>query len=164
MVQGGKPWGKGLSSAPGVGSRPAMPRSDPIPAILDGLTQADTALHNGDAGPRKRLWSSQEPVSLFGAVITKTGRGPIDETFDWLASRFSSCESFDYEVLAAEASGDLAYIVGIEHTVASAGGAPPAPYSLRVTTILRREAEGWKVVHRHGSPVDAAATAQLSRL
>lgn len=46
-----------------------------------------------------------------------------------------------YDVVAAGISGDLAYIVGIEHTTASVGGAPPAPYSLRVTTILRRKGD-----------------------
>ena len=48
---------------------------------------------------------------------------------------------------------DLAYIVGIEHTTASVRGAPAVPYSLRVTTIFRREGGEWKVVHRHGDPV-----------
>lgn len=84
----------------------------------------------------------------------------------WLAERFSNCESFEYEVIAAGASGDLAYIVGIEHTTASVWGAPPEPYALRVTTIFRREDGEWKVVHRHGDPVPESVSArgQLNRM
>ncbi len=98
-------------------------------------------------------------MTLFGAAVTKTGWAEIGPTFHWLASNFSNCESFQYEVVAAGVSGDLAYIVGIEHTTASVGGAPPDTYSLRVTTVLRREDGEWKVVHRHGDPVPDSASA-----
>jgi ketosteroid isomerase-like protein len=70
--------------------------------------------------------------------------------------------SSEYEVLAAGASGDLAYIVGIEHTTASIGGAAPKSYSLRATTIFRREDGEWKVVHRHGDPYDASTGAVVA--
>lgn len=50
---------------------------------------------------------TQGPVTLFGAVATKTGWEEIGPTFDWLASAFSNCESFEYEVVAAGVSDDL---------------------------------------------------------
>ncbi len=128
------------------------------------LTEAETALHNGDAGPRSTIWSHTDPVTLFGAAVTKSGWGDIGPTLDWLASRFSNCESFEYEVIAADASDDLAYVVGIEHTTASIGGVPPVPYSLRVTTIFRREDGEWKVVHRHGDPYDTSADGMVADL
>ncbi len=88
-----------------------------------------------------------------------TGWPSIEATFDWLGSRFSDCTAFDIEVVAAGASGDLAYLVAFEHTTAAIGGEPPAPYVLRVTTIFRREAGAWKVVHRHADPLpDRAST------
>jgi ketosteroid isomerase-like protein len=61
-------------------------------------------------------------------------------------------------VVAAGASGDLAYLVAYEHTTASIGGDPPAPYTLRVTTLFRREAGAWKVVHRHADPLPGSAS------
>jgi ketosteroid isomerase-like protein len=129
--------------------------------MLPRLEEADRALHNGNPELRKAIWSHNDPVTLFGAVATKSGWNEIGPTFDWLASTFSNCESFKYEVVAADVSGDLAYIAGIEHTRASVGGAPAAPYSLRVTTILRREDGNWKVIHRHGDPVpDSDSTAE----
>ena len=130
------------------------------------LTACDTAIHDGDAGPRGAMWSHREPVTLFGAVMTRTGWDEIAPAFDWLASRFANCAGFRYEVLAAGASGDLAYVAGIEHTTASIAGAPPKPYALRVTTVFRREDGEWKVVHRHGDafPENDSASAQLTRM
>ena len=130
-----------------------------LASMLPRLKAADTALHNGDAAPRKALWSTTDPVKVFGAAMMTTGWPEIEATFDRLATRFSDCTSFDIEVVAAEARGDLAYLVAIEHTTASIAGDTPAPYSLRVTTIFRREAGAWKVVHRHAdSLLDGAST------
>jgi ketosteroid isomerase-like protein len=41
--------------------------------VLPRLLAADTALHNGDAAPRKAMWSTTEPVTLFGAAMMTTG-------------------------------------------------------------------------------------------
>jgi ketosteroid isomerase-like protein len=106
------------------------------------------------------VWSRTEPVTLFGAAVSTTGWSAIGATFDRLGTTSSDCQSFDYEVVAAGVSGDLGYIVGIEHTTASIGGAAPAPYSLRVTTVFRREAGEWRVVHRHADPAPDSATDQ----
>jgi ketosteroid isomerase-like protein len=128
------------------------------------LMEAETALHNGDSSPRAAIWSHKEPVTLFGAAATKSGWGQIGPKFDWLASNFSNCTSYENEVLATGVSGDLAYIVGIEHTTASVGGAAPKSYSLRVTTIFRHEDGEWKVVHRHGDPYDTSTGAVVAEL
>lgn len=138
-------------------------QEDFLRATLPRLLEADTALHNGDARPRSAVWSHNDPVTLFGAVLTKSGWAEVGAAFEWLASRFSNCESFDYEVIAADASGDLGYIVGIEHTTASVAGAPPEPYALRVTTIFRRENGEWKVIHRHGDPAPQSSSAEVQR-
>lgn len=137
-----------------------------VEATLPRLLEADAALHNGDASLRIALWSHHDPVTLFGAAKSASGWGEIGGLFEWLETRFSNCESFDYEVIAADASGDLGYIVGIEYTTASVGGAPPEAYSLRVTTVLRREDDEWKVVHRHADPAPESATTrkQIDRI
>jgi len=132
---------------------------DFLSGTMPRLIEADTALHDGDARLRRAMWSHNEPVTLFGAAATKTGWAEVQSVFDWLASNFTHCESFDYEVMAAGASGDLAYVVGIEHTSASVEGRAPSPYQLRVTTIFRREGGEWKVVHRHGDPVPGGEAA-----
>ena len=35
--------------------------------IKTTLYDAELALHNGDAGPRRAIWSRTEPVSVLGA-------------------------------------------------------------------------------------------------
>ena len=133
---------------------------DFLSSVLPTLHEAETAFHNGDAGPRMAIWSHDDPVTLFGALLTKNGWAELAPAFQFLASRFSNCESYDLEVIAAGVSGDLAYIVGNEHTTAAVGGAAPEPYALRVTTIFRREGGEWKVVHRHADPMPDSDSAR----
>lgn len=139
---------------------------DFLAEVLPPLQAADKALHDGDPRPRLALWSREEPLTLFGALLAAEGRPAIEAVFERLGERFSDCESFEYEVLAAGASGDLGYIAGIERTVASVAGAPPQAYQLRVTTVFRREQGEWRVVHRHADPVPGSdgAREQLARL
>jgi ketosteroid isomerase-like protein len=134
-------------------------------SVLPTLREMEMAFHNGDVGPRIASWSHNDPVTLFGALLTKRGWSEVAPAFEFLASRFSNGQAFEYEVIGAGASGDLAYIVGYEHTTASVGGAEPEAYDLRVTTIFRREDGQWKVVHRHADPMLESDTArrQLAR-
>src|SRR6266511_6294421 len=86
-----------------------------LAATMPRLNEVEIALHNGDAGPRMAMWSHNDPVPLFGALMTTSGWGEIGPAFEWLATTFSD-GSYDYEVIAAGAIGDLGYIVGIEHS------------------------------------------------
>ena len=61
------------------------------------------------------------------------------QAFRWLATRFSNGTDFRFELVAAGASGDLAYTVGYEHAAFSMDGGPVAPLTLRVTHVYRRE-------------------------
>jgi ketosteroid isomerase-like protein len=137
---------------------------DFLAATMPRLNEVEIALHNGDAGPRIAMWSHNDPVTVFGAALNRAGWTEIGAIFERLGSSFSNCTSYQNEVVAAGASGDLAYIVAFEHTTASLNGEPPEPYVLRVTTVFRREDGEWKVVHRHADPASATATARAGRL
>ena len=132
-----------------------------LTATMARYRDAETALHNGDAAPRKAAWSHADPVTLLGAALSATGWAEIEEVFDRLQARFSNCASCEHEVIAAGASGDIAYIVAFEHTTASVNGSPPLPYTLRATTVFRREGGEWRVVHRHADPVASEHAAEL---
>jgi ketosteroid isomerase-like protein len=137
---------------------------DFLAATMPRLNQAEIALHNGDAAPRIAMWSRHDPLTLFGAAWSGGGWAEIGPVFERLGSSFSNCTSYQIEVVAAGASGDLAYIVAYEHTTASINGAPPQPYVLRVTTVFRREDGEWKVVHRHADPASETAGALAERM
>jgi ketosteroid isomerase-like protein len=128
------------------------------------IAEVETALHNGDAGPRIAMWSRAEPLTLFGAGMSGRGWSEIGSIFDVLGKQFSDCLSYENEIVAAEACGDLAYTVALEHTTASINGAEPKPYVLRATTIFRREDGEWKAVHRHADALTAESGAVVGRL
>jgi ketosteroid isomerase-like protein len=128
-----------------------------LAAVIPQLEAEVIAIHNGDAEPRLALWSHHDPVTLFGAEMTRSGWEQLEPAFQQLAESFSGSESFQYEVIAAGVSGDLGYVAGIERSVAARRGAEPVQYALRVTTIFRREDGAWKVVHRHGDRYDEAS-------
>jgi ketosteroid isomerase-like protein len=77
--------------------------------------------------------------------------------FDRLARTFTGSRGIRYDVLAAECSGDLGYVVALEHNTGVVTDTGTRDYTLRVTTVLRREHGDWKVVHRHGDELAVTA-------
>jgi len=138
---------------------------DFLDTTIPRQVEAEEALHRGDAMPRMAMWSHEDPVTLFGALgPSKSGWGELSRLFRWVASLFSGVTEYRLELIAAGASGDLAYTVGYEHSTASVNGGPAEPKTLRVTHVYRRENGEWKIVHRHGDfpPVDQSPPAEAS--
>ena len=127
-------------------------RDDFLAWIRTTLYDAERALHDGDAEPRRALWSRNEPVSVLGAWRNAVGQEAIDDLFSFLGESFSDCTSYELELLACDVVGDLAYTAGLEHTSASVDG-EPRTYTLRATQVYRREDGEWRVAHRHGDTV-----------
>ncbi len=127
-------------------------RDDFLEWVRTRLYEAEFALHNGDAAPRRALWSRNEPVSVLGAWRNAYGQDELDELFTALGRSFSACTSYAFELHAYDVAGDMAYTAGLEHTSASVDGQPRS-YTLRATQVYRREDGMWKVAHRHGDTV-----------
>lgn len=125
-------------------------REDFIVWVQSVLKDAEIAVHNGDAGPRRAIWSEREPVSVLGAWKNAVGQQELNALFGHLAASFSDCTSYELELIEAEVLGDSAYTVGFEHTSASVDGVPRT-YTVRATQIYRREEGAWRIAHRHGS-------------
>jgi ketosteroid isomerase-like protein len=129
--------------------------------MLPRQLAAEQALCRGDAESRTDTWSQHDPVTLFGAAVpVRSGWEEVNGTFQWLGTRFSDVSRYEFELVAAGASGDLAYTVGFEHKTVVVDG-QPATYTLRATHVYRRENGEWRIVHRHGdyppAPADAGA-------
>ena len=127
-------------------------RDDFLAWVKSRLYEAEVALHNGDAGPRRAVWSRDEPVSILGAMRNAYGHQEVEETFVALERMFSDCTSFTFELQVYDVSGDMAYTAGLEHTSTSMNGVP-RNYTLRATQVYRREGGEWKVAHRHADTV-----------
>jgi ketosteroid isomerase-like protein len=126
---------------------------DFLATTLARQIEADKALHNGDPQPRMAMWSMHDPVTVLGAARSGTGWDEVSQLFRWVRARFSNCTAFNFDLVAAGVSGDLAYTVGYEHSPVSIEGVPAEPYTLRVTHVYRREKGEWKIVHRHADAV-----------
>jgi ketosteroid isomerase-like protein len=116
--------------------------------VKSALNETEVAIHNGDAAPRRALWSRNEPVSVLGAWRNAFSRQDVDESFTFLERSFSDCTSFTFELLAYDVVGDMAYTAGLEHISRSFDGKPRS-FTLRATQVYRREGGEWKVAHRH---------------
>jgi hypothetical protein len=128
-------------------------RDDFLAWVQTTLYEAELALHNGDAAPRRAFWSRNEPVSVPGAWRNANRQRELDELFTALGRSFSDCTSYAFELHAYDVVGDIAYTAGLEHTAASLNGQPRS-YTLRATQVYRREGGDWKVAHRHADTVN----------
>lgn len=116
-------------------------------------TQVETglAMHSGDASSWIEAWSHREPVSVFGAGVRgRTGWDEVLRTITWVAGSFGRCVDYDYELIAADVLGDLAYTCGFERYTATRSSGELVTNELRVTQVYRREDGAWRIVHRHG--------------
>ena len=120
--------------------------------VRSTLYDAELALHNGNADPRRAIWSRNEPVSVLGAWRSAVGRQELETLLSGLEQQFSDCTSYRFELLTCDVSDGMAFTVGLEHTSASVDGAPRS-YVLRATQVYRREDGDWKVAHRHADTV-----------
>jgi ketosteroid isomerase-like protein len=113
------------------------------------------AFITGDPSPVLALWSMRDDTTLanpFGPPVR--GRDAVRHAATRAASQIADGESFSVERISSFATPDLAYELEIHRFQAKMGGADElAPVSLRVTTIYRREADGWRVAHRHADQV-----------
>ena len=113
----------------------------------------DRAIVRGDATPYKVLYSHRPDATLanpFGGIMT--GWDEINPALDRAASAYREGE-LSTENVVFHATADLAYLVEIERVTAKlAGSEDVTRVALRVTSVLRREEDGWKVSHRHADP------------
>ena len=122
---------------------------DFLTAALPRQVETESAWHQRDLDARLALWSTREPVTLFGAGgACRAGSAEVRRIFQTAVTQIIASRSFDYDLVAAGVGGDLAYTVGYEHTTFDPG--PVQDYTLRVTYLYRREDGDWRIIHRHG--------------
>ena len=83
---------------------------------------------------------------------TRRGFDGSDEALEAMARYFQGGEAV-VDLVQSYVSGDLVVLVMIERQHGKVGGLPDQDLSLRVTLVFRREASGWRLVHRHADPL-----------
>jgi ketosteroid isomerase-like protein len=113
------------------------------------------AFTQGDPEPVLALWSKRDDATLANPLGPPVrGWEAVRDASVRAATQVADGEAFSVESISTYATTDLAYELEIHRFRAKIGGADElAPISIRVTTIYRREDEGWRVVHRHADPI-----------
>jgi ketosteroid isomerase-like protein len=129
--------------------------SSDLEEFLEQYHRTLEAVVTGDPSPQARLWSRRDDVTLANPLgPTARGWTEVSNALRRAVSQLSDGEVLGCERISAYAGDDLAYVHEIERFRVRAGGASePAPSSLRVTTIFRREEDGWRILHRHADTV-----------
>jgi ketosteroid isomerase-like protein len=123
---------------------------DDFKGMLRKVDAAQLELQNGKPAAFMALWSRADDVTLsggFGGTIEK-GWEQVSRRLEWAGAQFSR-GSNTIERLVAYESGDLGYVVQLEHIRFHAPGqAQESRRDYRVTMVLRRETGDWRIVHR----------------
>jgi len=130
--------------------------------LRDQYHQSVAAFIQGDPDVQKQLWSRRDDVTLANPLGPPAkGFDAVCQAADSAALQVSEGEGYTFDTITWVETADLAYEVGIEHSRAKLGGAAEkVPISLRVTTVFRREDDGWKIVHRHADPITTPRSAR----
>jgi len=138
-----------------------MSTSDLAQAIEQNHRALD-AFVRGDPEPLKALYSRRDDVTVanpFGLPVR--GWSDAAQTMERAASQYRDGEAIGFERISEYATADLAYTVEVERYRTKVGGAADVgSVEIRVTTIFRREGDGWRIVHRHADPITAPRPAQ----
>jgi len=119
-------------------------------ACMARLETAEHEFAQGRPAAFKALWSHGNEVSLcgsFGGV--ESGWGKVGARLDWASSKYSDGTRSSEEIRST-VGDDFAYIVQKEVICFRiAGRIELSTQELQVTMVFRREADGWRIVHRH---------------
>ncbi len=131
-----------------------MVEPDLAQAIEDDHRALD-ALVNGDPEPKKRMFSERDDVTVANPLgLPVRGPSELHATLDRVASQIEGGEPHRFERISEYVTADLAYVVEIERSrIRLRGSEELAPFSLRATTVWRREDGGWRIAHRHADPI-----------
>ena len=119
-------------------------------AMLVAVDAAQLELQNGRPEPFKALWSRADDVTLSGGLGGRIERGwaSVSRRLDWVGTQFSR-GTHTHERVAADVSGDLAYVVQSERLRYHVPGEEEgSTREYRVTMVFRREGGAWRIVHR----------------
>lgn len=113
------------------------------------------AFARGDPGPKKQLYSRLDDATLANPLGPPArGWAHIEPVLEHAAASLGD-GTIAFERVSAHATPDLAYTVEIERYRVKVIGRTEdvSDIALRVTTIFRREPDGWRIAHRHADPI-----------
>ncbi len=129
---------------------------------IEASHHALAAIINGDVEPFLALYSDADDITIgnpFGPFAV--GRDATRAAGSRAASNYSDGEIVGFDPIATHATDTLACVVEVERFSVRLANAPdPSSAALRVTSLYRHEANGWRLVHRHADPINEIRPAQ----
>ncbi|MGC4042989.1 MAG: nuclear transport factor 2 family protein [Armatimonas sp.] len=124
-------------------------------AYLKKRKEASDAFIEGDFSPLDQVSTHSSPATIFGPKgDCVQGADEVNAVNAKGAESFAPGGENDFEIMHQHSEENLAYWVGIQHSVVHLKGKEkPVPMDLRVTEIFRKEKGQWKLVHRHADPL-----------
>lgn len=133
-----------------------------IDDALEASRQALKAIINGDVEPFMTLYSDAEDITIgnpFGPFAV--GRDATRAAGSRAASNYSDGQILSFDRVATYAADDMVCVVEVERfSVRLAGASEPTSVALRVTSLYRRESDGWRLAHRHADPINTPQAAE----
>lgn len=125
-----------------------MSQEDEVRNASEQFYAALNRMLNGDAGPLSEIWSHSATVTTMHPIGGRdAGWDTVRKTWEEVA-RLASDGKVEITDQMIQASGDMAYELGVERGRTKFGG-EEIRIEQRVTNIYRREAGAWKIVHHH---------------
>ena len=112
----------------------------------------------GNPGPAMLLFSRRDDVTLANPWgPSATGWPEVSRTLEAAAARFRSGHLSAFDARSEFVSEDVAWCHEVERGQAMLGGRSELEdFTLRVTSIYRREERQWRIVLRHADPIVVA--------
>ena len=130
--------------------------SDDLDATIEEYRRALHVFANGDPNPIKSLFSRRDDVTLANPHgLARRGWAEVEQGLELGASRLRDGSPVEFEQVSKYVTAEVAYMFAVERFpgLKVGGREETITVTLRVTTIFRREDDGWKVVHRHADPL-----------
>jgi ketosteroid isomerase-like protein len=143
----------GLTLSTASATSSVTSRTHHFESFLRHYEAANTAFINGDPSLWLAMTARKDPVSIFGGFggLGDAGTAAVHQRYLLAATAFRpSGAKVQFQYLVRDVQGRLAYTVAIERSnVLYAGQTQRRAQILRVTMLFRRDADGWKIIHRH---------------
>ncbi len=154
-----RPSDAGLTPSRSASYAATVPDEELVRSARDAVEQLRAAMQQvarGDVSAIKALYShTDDATSFFGWGGYEKGWAEVSRRWDWAARQFKGGGPVTYENLTTIVTPDLVLTTDIETLSVRLDGMPAGTrWSNRVTHVFRREAGGWRLLHRHANRLE----------
>lgn len=147
----------GLASIPAAAAaachEPQAAIDAEIAKLIKLSEESNAVLMRGDGERYFQMVNLSDDFTLMAPFGGKPSRAPYSPEKREEIGRFFRNGTFSSEVVQAHGTAHMVVLALIERCTAEIGGLPMQDWALRVTLVYRREASGWRLVHRHADPL-----------